>query len=267
MKIRHKLLSDYQYVSNDKKIFLIKSGTIINEYNYSLKNDILPLDREIVDSNPDLFEPIDWKSELLIHLKQNKISPPAQILKKLIPFIEDMILSSINKSPAMNEDEIEKRELRVEKREQSYKDDLKILDKKEDSLRQLSQDIESIKDDYEDKLQDINERERNLDRNILESSKDIDVKYVELQSKIDKDLKEVSEREKDLEGKIKDLKKREGKLSDREAEIDDIVRDITIKSEEVHLLEENLKGMESEIKDWEKKHWKMRRPPPSAIID
>ena len=39
MKIKHKLLSDYQYITNDKKIFLIKSGTIIEEYLYKLKGE------------------------------------------------------------------------------------------------------------------------------------------------------------------------------------------------------------------------------------
>jgi DNA-directed RNA polymerase subunit beta len=42
MKIKHKLLSDYQYITPDKKIFLIKSGTIIEEYQYKLKGENIP---------------------------------------------------------------------------------------------------------------------------------------------------------------------------------------------------------------------------------
>ena len=81
--------------------------------------------------------------------------------------------------------------------------------------------------------EDINEKERNLDRTILESSKDIDIKYTELQSKIDKDLRIVTEKEKDLEVTLKDIKKREDRLLDRESEIDDLLRDIERKKEDL----------------------------------
>mgnify|MGYP007047585087 FL=1 len=47
MKIKHKLLSDYQYTSPDKKIFLIKTGTILQNYIYNVKGEDVLLDRDI----------------------------------------------------------------------------------------------------------------------------------------------------------------------------------------------------------------------------
>jgi DNA repair exonuclease SbcCD ATPase subunit len=249
MKIKHKLLSDYQYTSGDKKIFLIKSGTILEEYVYKLKNESILLDKEVVDANPQLFCLLDWKTELLTYIKSNKLPTPAVLTKKLIPFIEEMVLSSIQQNPTPvvvvddssskeierksadlesrdkrikeKEDEIEIRLKRLEKREGEYKEDLKSLDKKEDELRNKSKEIIEKQLDLDDKIQDLNEKERNIDRSALESSKEIDEKYVKLQKKIDSDLKILSEREKDLETKSKSLSKKESDLEKMEGEIQD----------------------------------------------
>ena len=247
MKIKHKLLSDYQYTNTDKKIFLIKSGTIIEEYIYKLKGESITIDKEIIDANPEIFSTIDWKAELLAFIKANKLPTPAVLTKKLIPFIDEMVLSGMQKNvgPVVDEsvvkelerkesdlnsrekrikekeDEIDIRIKRVEKREVEYKEDLKSLDKKEDELREKSKEVIEKGLDLDDKIQDINEKERNLDRTVLESSKEIDEKYVKLQKKIDSDLKVLSERERDLEAKSKSLSKKENDLTRIEGEIFD----------------------------------------------
>jgi hypothetical protein len=149
MKIKHKLLSDYQHLSTDKKIFILKSGTILENYNYKLKSENIQIDREIVDANPQLFQLIDWKTELLIYLKAEKVPQPSQVVKKLIPFIEEMILSSMQQQTSTDfdtierrikdkEEEIEVRSSRISKREEAHKIDIKSLDKKEDYLRKKS---------------------------------------------------------------------------------------------------------------------------------
>jgi uncharacterized coiled-coil DUF342 family protein len=295
MKIKHKLLSDYQYVSPDKKIFLIKSGTIIEEFKYKLKGDTIPLDKEVIEMNPQIFEIIDWKAELLSFMRSEKMPQPAQLGKKLIPFIEDMILSSIpqNSGPTMDEskvkeiewketdlnnrerrikdkeEEIDIRLKRVEKRESEHKEELKSLDKKEDELRTRSRDLTEKQLDLEDKLQDLKEKERNFDRSLLESSKDLDSKYAELQSKIDTDLKLVSDKEKELENLSKELKRKEDKLTQQEDEINDKVRDFNTQKEELNLFAEEIKNLNKEIQDWENMHWKFKRniKPPSCIED
>lgn len=295
MKIKHKLLSDYQFLSSEKKIFLIKSGTIIEEYLYRVKNENISIDKEIVDANPEIFQIVDWKSELLTHMKAQKFPTPSQFHKKLVPFIEEMVLSSIqqNSGPVSaideskvrevewkeidlnnrekrikdKEEEIDIRLKRVEKREEDHKSELKSLDKKEDELRQRSRDLTEKQLDLEDKLQDLNEKERNFDRSVLESSKDLDVKYADLQAKIDKDLRLVTEKEKDLEVLSKELKRKEEKLLQRESDIDEVQKLIQLKIDQINLEEASLMKLDQEIKDWEALHWKFQRNnlPPSAI--
>lgn len=284
MKIKHKLLADYQYTTPDKKIFLIKSGTIIEEYFYKLKGENILIDRDIVEVNPQLFNPIDWKAELLTFMRSEKMPQPAQLGKKLIPFFEDMIMSSIQHDsvPSMDpalmkdverretelntfkrdldrrdsdldsrerrikdkEDEIDVRIKRVEKKEDEYKLDIKRVEKKDDELRSRTRDITEKELDFQEKSQELNERERNLSRTALSSAKEIDSKYAELQSKIDSDLADLSKREKELESGFKNIKELESQLENNINEIAE-----TNKSKIYSDLENELRGIESDIRD------------------
>ena len=87
MKIKHKLLSDYQYTSSDKKIFLIKSGTILDNYNYRIKDEMIEVDKDIIDNNPQYFKIIDWKEELHTFIKVNKLPSPKTLANKLRNYI------------------------------------------------------------------------------------------------------------------------------------------------------------------------------------
>ena len=292
MKIKHKLLSDYQFLSNDKKIFLIKAGTIIEQYTYKVKSESIMIDRDIVEANPQLFQIIDWKAEMLSYMKLQKLPTPAQLHKKLVPFIEEMVLSSIQQNTSTYDDskikEIEWKEIdlvnrekrikdkeeeidirlkRVVKREDDFKLELKNIDKKEDLLRERSKEITEKFLDLEDKIQDLNEKERNFDRSLLESSKNLDVKYTELQEKIDSDIKMVTEKEKELEILQRDLVRKGDYLLQKESEIEEVEKIIKVKIEEVNLEEESLMKLDGEIKNWENMHWKFQRNniPPSAI--
>jgi DNA repair exonuclease SbcCD ATPase subunit len=295
MKIKHKLLSDFQYLSPDKKIFILKSGTILEEYIYKVKNELIPIDKAIIDNNPEFFEVLDYKVELLSYLKTNKIPQPAQLHKKLVPFIEEMVLSSINQNqqtgPVVDEAkvrELERKELdlnsrerrikdkeddvdvrmkRVEKREGEYKSEMKTIERKEDELRAKAREIAEKELDVQDKLQDINERERNLDLNSLKSSQDIDAKYKELQDKVNSDIKAVTDRERELEVKQKQIQKWESDLQQKEADLEDKLKAFETKGEEFKTWETELKNLDKEIKDWEALHWKFQRntKPPSVI--
>ena len=157
MKIKHKLLSDYQYTTPDKKIFLIKSGTIIEEYLYKLKGENIPIDRDIVLANPQLFEVIDWKAELLSFMKVNKMPQPAQLGKKLIPFFEDMIMSSIqhdnvpSMDPALMKD--------VERRESELNTFKRDLDRRETDLDSRDRRIKDKEDELEIRIKRVEKRE------------------------------------------------------------------------------------------------------------
>jgi hypothetical protein len=237
MKIRHKILQDFQFISNDKKIFILKSGIILDNYLYKSKDGEILVDKDIVDSNQLFFQPIDWKAELISHLKSSKTPQPSQIAKKITPFIEEMILSSIQQptNGAYDKD----RENKISEKEDEIEVRLKRIEKKEEDLRGRSKDIMEKELDLEDRIQAFNEKERNYDRSVLESSKDIDKKYIELQKKIDKDLKDLSIREKDLESKHKNLKIGE--------ESESIIRDL---KSEINRLQGETIRLQGEIKAW-----------------
>jgi branched-chain amino acid aminotransferase len=217
-------------------------------------------------------------------MKINKMPQPAQLGKKLIPFFEEMVMSSIQQSSGTSidpnlmkdvekreselntfkrdldrkdsdldsrerrikdkEDEIDIRIKRVEKREDEYKLDLKVIEKKDDELRSRTRTITEKELDLQDKTQELNERERNIDRSALMSSKEIDSKYAELQSKIDLDLADLSKREKELESGFKKVKDLESKLESKMNEITE-----ANKSKIYSDLEAELKGIEGEIRD------------------
>lgn len=243
MKAKHKLLSDFQYISPDKKIFVLKSGTILEEYNYKVKGEVIPVDRDIVDNNPEFFEVVDWKAELLSFMRVNKMPQPAQLGKKLIPFIEDMVLSSV--SPAQSaantdldrreselikkkgeldkekitieqrEDQLEARTKMIARREQSLKEDIEAFETKEDGLRGKQKDLlekELLLDEREHSLR---ERERNVDGKALKSMNEIDSKYGELQAKIERDMSEVSKRESEIEKRSAELAKLENSINEK----------------------------------------------------
>lgn len=243
MKAKHKLLSDFQYISPDKKIFVLKSGTILEEYNYKVKSEVIPIDRDIVDNNPEFFEVVDWKAELLSFMRVNKMPQPAQLGKKLIPFIEEMVLSSVpttqgQSSPDLDrreselikkkgeldkekitieqrEDQLEARTKMIARREQSLKEDIEAFETKEDGLRGKQKDLlekELLLDEREHSLR---ERERSVDGKALKSMNEIDSKYGELQAKIEKDMSDVTRRENELEERAAQLAKLENSINEK----------------------------------------------------
>lgn len=282
MKIKHKVIKEFQYLSPDKKIFILKVGTILEEYIYKVKTELIPIDKAIIENNPEFFEVIDWKNELLTFMRAEKMPQPAQLGKKLIPFFEEMIMSSIQQNTNSTdpnlireverreselnsikreldrrdsdldsrerrikdrEDEIEIRMKRVEKREDEYKLDLKTLEKKDDEIRSKNRSLTEKELSLQEKFQELNERERNLDKTALMSAKEFDSKYTELQSKIDNDLANLSKREKELEIEQKRVKELEEKL---ENNVNELVE--SSKSKIYSDLETELRGIESEIR-------------------
>jgi DNA repair exonuclease SbcCD ATPase subunit len=273
MKVKHKLIQDFQFTSIDKKIYVLKSGTIIENYLYKTKVDEIPINKDIVDSNPEFFELIDWKSELLAFMKANKVQQSAALGKKLIPFIDNFIVAplkenqqtittttiDISKEEELNsgledlqrrdrrlkdkEDEIDIRLKRVEKRENEYKEDLKSLDKKENDLRERSKELINKSLELDDKEQELKEQERNIDLNDLKSSEQIDSKYSELQRKLDQDMKSLSQKEKDLDNKTKELKNKELDLDKKYSEMSDSSRDNKLLLEEIRGIESDLNNI------------------------
>jgi uncharacterized protein (DUF3084 family) len=246
MKIKHKVIKEFQYLSPDKKIFILKLGTILEDYIYKVKTELIPIDKDIIDNNPDFFIVIDWKAELLTYLKTNKIPQPAVLSKKLFPFIEEFILSSVTQQsgPVLDEsklrelddkefdlnrrekrikekeDDLESRIDKIEKRENEYKTDVRLLDKREDDIRQRSIELTNKELDFQEKQQELSERERNIESEILAASKDMDGKYLELQQKVDEDIKSVNEKENKLEVELRELNQSKEEFEEYKLEVE-----------------------------------------------
>ena len=95
MKIKHKLVKEFQYITTDKKIFILSVGTILDNYTYNLNGTEIPIDKEIIENNPIYFQVLDWRKELLVQLKANKVPKPTIVAKAILPFIE-MVIASID---------------------------------------------------------------------------------------------------------------------------------------------------------------------------
>ena len=106
MTIKHKVLKDFQLLTDDKKILILKAKTIIEDYKFNNKSETVTVPLDIIKNNPDYFAFIDWKEDLQSYLKTNKIPQPAVITKKLVPFIETMMSEASN--PNIKEIIIEK---------------------------------------------------------------------------------------------------------------------------------------------------------------
>ena len=118
----------------------------------------------------------------------------------------------------------------------------------------------------EEQLQELNQKERNLDLSLLESTDQLDVKYRDLQLKIDSDLKIVTAREEEVEKLARKLQQQEYELSNLESILEDKKRDSEMANEEFLLWGQEVFKLDTEIKEWEKTHWKFKRTkkPPSA---
>jgi|ERR1035437_813186 hypothetical protein len=93
--MKHKVIKDYQHITADKRVVLIKAKSLIENYKVNIKGDIYKLDKDVIDANPELFLEIDWKADLLDYMKGNKVPSPAIVAKKLIPYIENTYLSKV----------------------------------------------------------------------------------------------------------------------------------------------------------------------------
>jgi hypothetical protein len=183
MKLKHKVIKEFQFLTPDKKILILKANTLLEEYVYSQKDEKITIDKDIVDNNPDFFQEVDWKAELLSYLKTNKIPQPAVLSKKLFPFVEDLLVNSIVKEEVIfkekvivkeeviidqtkeleldkrekriisDEEDIELRLKRLEKKEEDYKKDVLILKQREEDLNDKLIELESI-NERESKIKD-----------------------------------------------------------------------------------------------------------------
>ena len=220
MAIKHKVLKDFQLLTEDKKILILKAKTIIEDYKFKNKSEIVNVPIDIIKNNPDYFSFIDWKEELQSYLKVNKIPQPAVITKKLVPFIETMM--SENGGTQTKEVIVEKeviKEVIVEKP--------KVVEK-EVIVEKMVND-QSLSIELETKLKKLQLKENQLDKEIEEANtKELDAtnrekKASELEKKYNEKNEELEAKSRYLESKETELNEKETYLKDKESNLSSYV--------------------------------------------
>jgi hypothetical protein len=213
MAIKHKVLKDFQLLTEDKKILILKAKTIIEDYKFKNKSETVSVPVDIIKNNTDYFSFIDWKEELQSYLKVNKIPQPAIITKKLVPFIETMMQESGTKTKEVIKEVI------IEKP--------KVVEKEVIVEKIISDDSLSI--ELETKLRKVQLKENQLDKEIEEANtKELEAtnrekKAQELEKTYTEKLKEIEDKEKYLNSKEIELNEKESFLNDKESNLSSYV--------------------------------------------
>jgi len=209
MAIKHKVLKDFQLLTDDKKILILKAKTIIEDYKFKNKAETVTVPLDIIKNNPDYFSYIDWKEDLQTYLKTNKIAQPAVITKKLVPFIESMMSNSSDTKEIIIEKEVIK-EVVVEKP--------KIIEKEVIVEKIVNNDSTSV--EIQLQLNKLKLKEEQLDIEIRETNlKELEV--AKLEKKLTDLEKEVNEKVDYLKNKENDLNKKETMISEKESILND----------------------------------------------
>lgn len=222
--LKHKVIKDFQLITDDKKIIVLKSGSILEDYKYGNKKDYIKIDVDIILNNPEYFQIIDWKAELLSFMRSNKIPQPAIIFKKIIPFLEEM---SIIKSNEPNPDylDLEEKLQKSLKKQKELENELELK-----ISRQLNTtEIENMEEELRNKLKKIRDRESELDSNevsILKKQMELDILLKNEKIKIDEKSKDIESKELELKKKLRDIQLQEEKIREYEVELKKKEREI-----------------------------------------
>lgn len=213
MATKHKVLKDFQLLTEDKKILILKAKTIIEDFKFKTKTEVVNVPSDIIRNNPEYFSYIDWKEELQSYLKTNKIPQPAVITKKLVPFIEDLMEENSTKEVIKEKEVI--REIMVEK---------PTIVEKEVVIEKLVND-QALVLDLENKIKKLDLKENQL-------NKEIEVNNL---------------RELDLSNKEKLLNTKENELFELERQTQEKKQKYEIKEEELSIKEEKISFKENNL--------------------
>lgn len=270
MTIKHKVIQDYQFVTDDKKIIVLKTNTILENYVYTPKGsqDSIVIDKEIIENNSEFFKILDWKEELHSFIKANKIPQPAILTKKIIPFIDEMFISSQNKisnTPIIvsnhNDEEIKFKESQLESKakrlemleKQLLEEQQKISNKELEFLRREKGITEKIKEIESSSINDefyttqIEEIKRKQ-LEILNKEKEIFEKESQLELLESKERK-ITQDQIDFQRKLEEFDTRERQILEREAKIKNIdIDDMVLKEINIESLGKKIELREKQLK-------------------
>jgi hypothetical protein len=228
MSIKHKVLKDFQFVTPDKKIIVLKAKTTLENYKYVTKNDSVSIERDVIDNNPDFFHVINWREELNAYIKQNKIPQPAILTKKLVPFIEEMFVVGQDSKTIEIPIEIEKVVEKIVPVEKIVEKIVEVpVEKIVEKIVEVPVNNQSLEEIHKQEIE-IESRLKKLElkeAKIQEELNSVHIKESELIDKeknLDKNLKSLDSYKEQLDSKFTDLELRESELQKR-------IQDITEK--------------------------------------
>jgi len=247
MSVKYKVLKDFQLITEDKKIIIIKAKTIIENYTFKNKNEIVKVPIEVIKNNEDYFAQFDWKEELQTFLRTNKIPQPAVITKKIVPFIEllmeesgtvikevfvekEVIKEVIIEKPTIVEKEVIK-EVIVEKPKIVEKEVIvekpKLVEKEIIVEKLVTDNSASI--ELESKLNKLQLKENQLDREIQANNEkelsleNLEKKLNQLSQSLESKSKELDQKETELLNKEQTLNEKEVNLDEKENNLSDYI--------------------------------------------
>jgi hypothetical protein len=226
MTVKYKVLKDFQLITEDKKIIVLKAKTIIENFTFKNKNETVRVPSDVIKNNADFFALFDWKEELQSFLRTNKIPQPAVITKKIVPFIESLIE---DQETTIKEVIIEKeviKEVVVEKptivEKQVLVEKPKIVEKEVVVEKTIKDD--SLQIEFESRLKKFELKEQQLEKEILDNNKK-ELELINLEKKL-------NETKGDLETKTAEIKERENLVVSKENELDK--REAYVKEKELN---------------------------------
>lgn len=268
MNIKHRVMQDYQFVTSDKKIVVLKANTILENYTYRTKgsNDSIKIDKDIIENNSGFFKTIDWKEELHSFIKTNKIPQPAILAKKIAPFIEEMFIVksdpvSQNDSNNILADELKFKESQIEAKskrlevleKQLLEEQQKISDKEIEFLRKekdfkeklkYSESNNLVEDRYKKELESLQKKQIEL----LDKEKELFEKQAKLEMLEMREKKFIADQS-ELSLKIEELTTREKIVKEKEAQMKGInIDDIAMKEINLGSIERRIELKETQIK-------------------
>jgi hypothetical protein len=231
MTTKHKVLKDFQLLTEDKKIIIIKAKTIVENYKFKNKNDIVSVPVDVIRNNPEYFAIFDWKEELQSFLRTNKIPQPAIITKKIVPFIESLmddnsvtikeviVEKEVVKEVIIEKPTIVEKQVVVEKPKVVEVEKEVIVEKlvSDDSLSiELENRLNKIKlkeNQLTQELNQVNQKEltlENLEKNLVQKEKD----FIEKENSLNVIEKNLSDKQNDLDRRESYITQKENNLSD-----------------------------------------------------
>jgi len=246
MSVKYKVLKDFQLITEDKKIIIIKAKTIIENYTFKNKNEIVKVPVEVIKNNEDYFAQFDWKEELQTFLRTNKIPQPAVITKKIVPFIESLMEES---GTTIKEVFVEKeviKEIIVEKPTFVEKEVIKEVIVEKPKIVEKEVIVEKPT---------LVEKEVVIEKLVTDNSASIELenKLNKLQlkeSQLDREIEANNQKELSLENLEKKLNKLSESLESKSQELDLKESELLTKEQTLNVKESNLNEKENNLSDY-----------------